>query len=80
MDWQAYTMYEIEVAISQAGNTSAGPDNIPLLVIKKAWPVYKKKETCPFQRCLEEGYHQSVFKNATLYVLIKPRKRPRLLL
>lgn len=34
-------MHKIEIAIFQAGNTSAGPDGILPLVIKKAWPVYK---------------------------------------
>ena len=44
------------------------------LVIKKAWPVYKEKVTRLFQRYLEEGYHPSVFKNATLFALLKPGK------
>lgn len=70
-------MNEIEAAILHAGNTLAGPDGIPLLVIKKAWPVYKKEITYLFQSCLEEGYHLCVFKNATLCALPKPGKRPR---
>ena len=70
-------MHEIEVAIFQAVNTSEDPDGIPPLVIKKAWPVYKEKVTRLFQRCLEEGYHPSVFKIATLCALPKPGKRPR---
>ncbi len=39
--------------------------------------MYKEEVTRLFQRCLEEGYHPSVFKNATSYVLPKPGKRPR---
>ena len=68
-------MHEIEAAIFHAGNTSVGPDGIPPLVIKKAWPVYKEEVTCLFQRCLEEDYHPSVFKNAILCALPKPGKR-----
>ncbi len=37
----------------------------------------KEEVTRLFQRCLEEGYHPSVFKNATLCALPKPGKRPR---
>ncbi len=72
-------MHEIEVAIFQAVNILAGPDGIPPLVIKKTWPVYKEELTCLFQRCLEEGYHPSVLKNATLCALPKPGKRSRTL-
>lgn len=57
-------MHEIEIAIFQAGNTSAGPDRIPPLVLKKVWPVYKEEITRLFQGCLEKGYHPAVFKNA----------------
>ena len=70
-------MYEIEVAIFQAGNTSAGPDGISLLVIKKVWPVYKEDVIGLFQRCLEEGYHPNVFKNAILFALPNPKKDSR---
>ena len=55
-------MHEVEAAIFQAGNTSAGSDSIPPLVIKKAWPVYKEEVNRLFQKCLKEGYHPSVFK------------------
>ncbi len=41
--------------------------------------MYKEEVTRLFQRCLEKGYHSSVFKNAILYALLKPGKRPRLL-
>ncbi len=77
MDWYACTIHEIKVAIFQAGNTSAGPDDILPLVIKKAWQVYKEEVNRLFQRCLEEGYHPSVFKNAILCALPKPGKQPR---
>ena len=69
-------MHKIEIALFQAGNTSAGPDGIPPLVIKKAWPVYKPEITRLFQSCLEKGYHPAVFRNATLCALPKPGKRP----
>lgn len=42
-------MHKIEVAVFQASNTSTSPDGIPPLVIKKAWPIYKKVVTHLFQ-------------------------------
>lgn len=77
VEWHASTMHEIEKTIFQAGNTSAGPDGIPFLVIKKTWPVYKEKITRLFYGCLKEDYHSCVFKNATMCALPKPGKRPR---
>lgn len=77
VEWHTCTVHEIEAAILHVGNTSAGPDGIPPLVIKKAWPVYQKEITDLFQACLEIGYHPSVFKNTTLCALPKPGKRPR---
>ena len=65
------TNHEIEAAIFQAGNTSPGPDEISPSILKKAWLVYKDKITCLFQICLEKGYHPKIFKNPTLYILLK---------
>ncbi len=70
-------MNEIEIVIFQADNTSEGPDGIPPIVIEKTWPVYKEEVTGLFHRCLEKGYHLSVFKNATLCKLPNLRKRSR---
>ena len=66
---------QVESRIFHAGNTSPGADEIPLMVVKKAWPIFKEEITRLFQLCLEEGYHPLVFKTAILCALPKRSKR-----
>ena len=68
---------EIEFAISRMGNSSAGEDEIPPGVIKKAWPIYKEHLTSFFAMCLSIGHHPKCFKTAILCALSKPGKRVR---
>lgn len=60
-----------------AGNTSPEVDETTPLIIEKAWPILKNKITLLFQLCLEEGYHQAVFKTAILCALLKPGNGPK---
>lgn len=68
---------EAEYAISRMGNSSAGEDEIPPGVIKKAWPVLKKHITSFFGMCLRNGHHPQCFKSAILCALPKPEKKIR---
>lgn len=77
METRMCTEEEIELAISRMKNSSAGEDEVPPGVIKKAWPVYKKYITCFFAMCLSIGYHPQCFKTAILCALPKLGKRIR---
>ena len=68
---------EVEYAIPRMGNSSAGEDEIPPWVIKKAWPVLKKHITSFFGVCLHNGHHPQCFRSAILCALPKPGKRIR---
>lgn len=77
VQWHPCSIQEVELGIFHAGNTSPGADEIPPMVVKKAWPIFKEEITQLFQLCLEEGYHAPVFKTAILCALPKPGKRNR---
>lgn len=66
---------EKEYAISRIGKSSTGEDEIPLGVIKKAWPVPKNHITSFFGMCLHNGHNPQCFKSAILCTLPKPGKR-----
>lgn len=72
--WHPCVKEEVEAGIFHAGNTAAGVDETPPLIIKKAWPVYQEEITQLFQICLDEGYHPKIFKTAILCALPKPGK------
>ena len=68
-DWHTCTWQEVEKAVFCTGNTSAGMDEIPPMIIKKAWPVIKEEITLLFQLCLDEGHHPLAFKKVILCAL-----------
>lgn len=70
---------EVEAGIFHAGDTAAGVDETPPLIIKKTWPVYQEEIIHLFQIFLDEGYHPKIFKTAILCALPKPGKRARAL-
>lgn len=39
IEWHMCTIGEEQEAVFHAGNTSPGIDEIPLFIIKKAWPL-----------------------------------------
>lgn len=76
-EWHTCTWQEVEKAVSSTGNTSAGMDEIPPMIIIKAWQVIKEEITLLFQICLDEGHHPSEFKTAILCALPKPGLRSK---
>lgn len=78
--WHLYMKEKLEARIFHTRNTEAGVDKwTPLVITKKAWPIYQEEITYLFRICLDEGYHPKLFKTAILCALPKPGKRARAL-
>ncbi len=65
------------IALFKAKNTAPGQDEIPPAAIKKAWPHIKDVVYSLYALCLQEGWHPSPFRKATLCVIEKAGKRDR---
>lgn len=76
-DWHTCTWQEVEKAVFSMGNISAGMDEIPPVIIKKACPMVKEDITLLFQLCLDEGHQPLAFKTAILCALPKPGPRSK---
>ena len=68
---------EARRAVSHTKNSTPGQDGIPSSILKKAWPLLGKAITFLYNQCLEEGWHPTPFRQATLVAIPKPGKRDR---
>ena len=76
-EWHTCIWQEVEKAVFSTGNTLAGMDEIPPMIVKKAWPVVKEEITLLFQLCLDEEHHPLAFETAVLCALPKPGLRSK---
>lgn len=67
--------HEVKQAIFSPKNSTPGQDNIPISILKKAWPCLGGAITTLYHHCLELGWHPSPFQQATLVALPKPGKQ-----
>jgi hypothetical protein len=77
IDFPPITAADIRKAILEAGNTAPGLDEIPITILKVAWPQIETHILSLFQGCLTYGHHPAPFRTAILAIIPKPNKPDR---
>ena len=66
---------EIYNAIARPKNSTPGKDGVSTLILRKAWPTLGPAISSLYQHCLAEGWHPTLFRDASLVAIPKPGKR-----
>lgn len=74
-EWRPLSMTEVKRAVFRPANTAPGVDNIPNVVLKKAWPLAGSMIVRLYNLSLNWGIVPRVFKEARLCVVPKAGKR-----
>jgi len=77
IDFPPITAADTRKAILEAGNTAPGLDEIPITILKVAWPQIETHILSLFQGCLTYGHHPAPFRTAILAIIPKPNKPDR---
>ena len=75
--WPAISADEAYNAACRAKSTASGIDEVPVSLIRLAWPIIGEQITTLYQRCAELGIHPKAFKQAEVLILLKTRPRDR---
>ena len=77
--WPAISADEAYNAACRAKSTTPGIDEIPVAVIKLAWPTIGEQITALYQQCTALGIHPKVFKQVEMIILLNSGPRDRTL-
>ena len=77
LPFPAITEKEIHTAVAKPKNSTPGKDGISTSTLKKAWPSLGPAISTLYQHCLDQGWHPTPFRDASLVALPKPGKRDR---
>ena len=62
--WSDVSTQEVHAALLGATSTSPGIDEIPLRVLRLAWPIIQDHITSLYRSCITQGYHPTPWKQA----------------
>ena len=65
------------ISVTKPKNSAPGKDGITSSILGKAWPSLGPTISILYCHCLEQGWHPTPFRDATLVALPKPGKRDR---
>ena len=68
---------EIYTAVAKPKNSTPGKDGINTSILGKAWPTLGPAISTLYRHCLDQGWHPTPFRDASLVAIPKPGKRDR---
>lgn len=71
------TEKEIHTAIANPKNSTPGKDGITTSILRLAWSSLGPTISTLYRHCLDQGWHPTPFRDASLVALPKPGKRDR---
>ena len=71
------TEKEIYTAVAKPKNSTPGKDSVTTSILRKAWPSLGPAISLLYRSCLEQGWHPTPFRDASLVAIPKPGKRDR---
>ncbi|ODM21538.1 hypothetical protein SI65_02382 [Aspergillus cristatus] len=77
LPFPAITEKEIYNAVAKPKNSTPGKDGVTTSILKKAWPSLGPSISTLYQHCLDQGWHPTPFRDASLVAIPKPGKRDR---
>ena len=77
LPFPAITEKEIYTAVAKPKNNTPGNDGINTSTLRKAWLSLGPAISTLYQHCLDQGWHPTPFRDASLVALPKPGKRDR---
>ncbi|ODM19726.1 hypothetical protein SI65_04712 [Aspergillus cristatus] len=77
LPFPATTEKEIYNAVAKPKNSTPGKDGVTTSILKKAWPSLGPSISTLYQHCLDQGWHPTPFRDASLVAIPKPGKRDR---
>ncbi|ODM15226.1 hypothetical protein SI65_09465 [Aspergillus cristatus] len=75
LPFPAITEKEIYNAVAKPKNSAPGKDDVTTSILKKAWPSLGPSISTLYQHCLDQGWHPTPFRDASLVAIPKPGKR-----
>lgn len=70
--WPEITDKEVFNATCRVRSSAPGADEIPVKILREAWPTIGARVCRLFRSCLRQGVHPPVFKAAEVVILKKP--------
>jgi len=77
LPFPAISEKEIYNAVVRPKNSTPGKDGVSTSILRKAWPSLGAAISVLYQGCLEQGWHPTPFRDASLVAIPKPGKRDR---